>query len=159
MLFMANKAIEKGDLSHPTVHIARALVAVPDNVHALTLLRRIRESSNDPLSLVRVQDQNYAGNMAVRAHLLAQIGHYQEAIKMPIARARGTARNFLDLGFETENYFRNTRVAGKSMQGLLRGSICYLVAISVQRHQCCQSVQCIAQREAIVRLTTSYVQF
>ena len=84
---IAYRAFSDGELPHAAFHVACALYdADPTDKRMLGLLDRLIKASQergaDPLSLAPLKRNNYAGTVAVRAYVLAQLGRYGEATEL-----------------------------------------------------------------------------
>ncbi len=80
-LTLAEQAVAGGDFRHALHHLAPVLLEEPESPHALRLLFRVAaEASGDPLELLDLKDEVYAGTIVVAALLYARSGRSDPAI-------------------------------------------------------------------------------
>ncbi len=80
--FLAEQAFVSGEMEHAVHHLAAVVLAEPERREAVALFAKITASTDDPLSLVPVENENYAGTMALRALLCARLGRGNEALSL-----------------------------------------------------------------------------
>lgn len=79
---IARKALSEGDLRHATFHVACALANDPSREEWLALLSAIVDRSDDPLSLVPLENQTYFALVAVRTFILARRKELDPALSL-----------------------------------------------------------------------------
>lgn len=75
-------ALDRGDAAHAVNHLAGAVIDDPERKEVLTLVHRFIASTDDPLSLVPLGENNYAGVVALRAFVLARQRRSLEALNL-----------------------------------------------------------------------------
>ncbi|WP_017594941.1 tetratricopeptide repeat protein [Nocardiopsis potens] len=84
-LSMARLALDEGDLRHAADHVARALVFEPALPEAHELLARLAVRPDGGPDLFPLDKSVFLGTVVARAHVLAALGRYEEALPLLVS--------------------------------------------------------------------------